>query len=330
MKNIAATIRRSTISGMPWRRILTVWAITLLAAAPGLGVYPVSLMNMMCFAIFAASFNLLLGYTGLLSFGHAAFFGGGAYVAGYAAKELGLTPELSVLMGTVAGTFLGLAMGVFAIKRKGIYFAMITLALAQMVYFLALQSPWTGGEDGLQSIPRGLLFGAINLNHPHAIYAFTFVLFVLALVMLERIVHSPFGQILKAIRENEARAISLGIDVSRYKLIAFTMSASLAGLAGGMKALVTQIASLTDIAWQTSGEAILMTVLGGIGTTLGPIVGAGLVRTLEDQLTSSGLPASVIIGIVFVGCVMAFRLGIVGEIEKRMLRKPSNQLSLKE
>ncbi len=298
-----------------WGQIVIMAGLVFLVAAPFLGIYTVFLMNMMCFALFAAAFNLLLGYVGLLSFGHAAFFGAGAYITGYAAKVLGWSPEISVVAGGVIGAALGLVIGYLAIKRKGIYFSMITLALSQMVFFIALQAPFTGGEDGLQPIPRGKLFGLIDLNSNNAIYGFVLVVFVLSVFALWRVVNSPFGQVLKAIREHEPRAISLGFDVTRYKLIAFVISAALTGVAGGLKALVTQIASLTDITWQTSGEVILMTILGGIGTTLGPILGAGLVKSLEDHLASIGFPVPVLIGIIFVACVLLFRRGMIGELE---------------
>ena len=294
--------------------------LALLAAAPFIGIYPVNLMTLMCFALLAASFNLLIGYVGLLSFGHAAFFGMGAYVSGYAAKYWGLTPEIAVIAGGLSGAGLGLIVGLLAIRRKGIYFSMITLALSQMVFFIAVQAPFTGGEDGLQSIPRGKLFGLVDLGDTTAMYVFVLVVFAVGVFVLWRVVHSPFGQILKAIREHEARSISLGYDVARYKLIAFVISCTFAGVAGGLKALVTQIASLTDITWQTSGEVVLMTILGGIGTTLGPLVGAGIVKLLEDHLASLGFPVPVLIGGIFVACVLLFRRGIIGELE-HWLRK---------
>ena len=303
-----------------WERAVMVLGVAGLAIAPFIGIYPVNLMTLMCFALFAAAFNLLIGYVGLLSFGHAAFFGLGAYVSGHAAKVWGLTPELALLAGGAAATLLGLLVGFLAIKRKGIYFSMITLALSQMIFFIAVQVPFTGGEDGLQSIPRGKLFGVIDLASTNAMYFFVLAVFLVSVFILWRVVHSPFGQILKAIRENEARSISLGYDVARYKLIAFMISSTFAGLAGGLKALVTQIASLTDITWQTSGEVILMTILGGIGTTLGPLVGAGIVKLLEDNLASLGFPVPVLIGTIFVACVLVFRRGIIGELEHWLRR----------
>ena len=292
-------------------------------------VYPVFVMKLLCFALFACTFNLLLGYTGLLSFGHAAFFGGAAYVAGYLVKNTGLTPELSVLAGTVFAGILGFIIGSLAIRRQGIYFAMITLALAQIVYFAAIKSPFTGGEDGLQDIPRGMLFGLVDLNQSSHVagkslelhlYYFVFALFCLGFWLIYRTINSPFGQVLKAIRENEARAVSLGFRVERFKLIAFVISASMAGMAGSMKALVFQLASLTDVNWHTSGEVVLMTLLGGVGTVLGPLVGAFTVVTLHSELSSVGSWVTVIIGVTFVLCVMSFRRGIVGELARLLKR----------
>ena len=277
--------------------------------------YPTFLMKLLCFALFACAFNLLLGFTGLLSFGHAAFFGGAGYVCGYVVKHWGVTPELGVLAGTAVAALLGFAFGALAIRRSGIYFAMITLALAQMVYFLALQLPFTGGEDGLQGVPRGHLFGLIDLSDNLAMYYFVFALFVAGFALILRTIHSPFGQVLKAIRENEPRALSLGYDVNRYKLLAFVISAGLAGMAGATKTLVFQLASLTDVHWHTSGEVVLMTLLGGLGTALGPVVGAGIIVTLQNELADKvGSWVSVIMGIIFIVCVLAFRRGIVGEI----------------
>ena len=277
--------------------------------------YPTFLMKLLCFALFACAFNLLLGFTGLLSFGHAAFFGSAGYVCGYVVKEWGLTPELGVLAGTTVAALLGFVFGSLAIRRSGIYFAMITLALAQMVYFLALQLPFTGGEDGLQGVPRGRLFGLIDLSDNLAMYYFVFALFVAGFALILRTIHSPFGQVLKAIRENEPRALSLGYDVDRYKLLAFVISAGLAGMAGATKTLVFQLASLTDVHWHTSGEVVLMTLLGGLGTALGPVVGAGIIVTLQNELADKvGSWVSVIMGVIFVVCVLAFRRGIVGEI----------------
>ena len=277
-------------------------------------VYPVLVMKILCFALFACAFNLLLGYTGLLSFGHAAFLGSAGYVCGYAMKELGLTPELAILAGTVVAAMLGFVFGSLAIRRAGIYFAMITLALAQLVFFLALQFPFTGGEDGLQGVPRGKLFGLIDLSDTMNMYFFVLAIFVAGFWLIDRAIHSPFGQVLKAIRENEPRAVSLGYDVDRYKLLAFVLSAGLAGLAGATKALVFQLASLTDVHWHMSGEVVLMTLLGGVGTVFGPIVGATVVVSLQNYGAELGQWVTVLTGVIFVICVLAFRRGIVGEL----------------
>lgn len=294
-------------------RYLLLAVLAALAIAAPFAVYPVFLMSALCFALFASAFNLLLGYAGLLSFGHAVYFGFGAYLAGHAAKEWGLTPELAILCGILTGAGLGLVFGGLAIRRQGIYFAMITLALAQMMYFFALQAPFTHGEDGIQAIPRGKLFGLIDLSDHLAMYYVVLAVFVFGLAVIYRAVHSPFGQVLKAIRENEARAVSLGYDVDRHKLLAFVLSAGLAGLAGGTKALVFQLASLTDVHWHVSGEVVLMTLLGGVGTILGPVVGAFLLITVQTYLAEVGAWVTVIQGAIFVVCVMAFRRGIVGE-----------------
>jgi len=286
--------------------------LILLALAPFF-FYPIFLMKLLCFALFACAFNLLLGYTGLLSFGHSTFFGGAAYFTAHAVKEWGLTPELGILLGIAGAAILGLIIGFFAIRRQGIYFAMITLALSQMFYFFCLQAEFTKGEDGIQSVPRGHLFGLIDLSGPSNMYYFVLALFVIGLLVIWRFINSPFGMILKSIRENEQRAISLGYSVQYYKLGAFVMSAALAGLAGGMKALVFQFATLTDVTWQMSGEVILMTLLGGIGTLIGPIFGAGLVVTLQNYLATSDFPVTIITGVVFMVCVLLFRRGLVGE-----------------
>ncbi len=286
--------------------------LAFLLAAP-LFFYPVFLMKLLCFALFACAFNLLLGYTGLLSFGHAAFFGGAAYFTGHAVKEWGLPPELGILAGVVGAALLGVVIGFFAIRRQGIYFAMITLALAQMFYFFCLQAEFTHGEDGIQSVPRGHLFGFIDLSQSSNMYYFVLAVFVIGIAIIWRIINSPFGMILKSIRENETRAISLGYSVRNYKLGAFVMSAALTGLAGGLKALVFQFATLTDVGWQMSGEVILMTLLGGIGTLIGPLFGAALVVTLQNYLATSEFPVTIITGVVFMICVLLFRRGIVGE-----------------
>ncbi|WFU91599.1 branched-chain amino acid ABC transporter permease (plasmid) [Rhizobium sp. CC1099] len=275
--------------------------------------YPIFLMKLLCFALFACAFNLLLGYTGLLSFGHATFFGGAAYFTAYTVKAWGVPPELGILIGVAGAALLGLVMGYLAIRRQGIYFAMITLALSQMFFFFCLQAEFTEGEDGIQSVPRGYLFGLIDLNSSTSMYYFVLAVFVIGMLLIWRFIHSPFGMILKSIRENENRAISLGYSVARYKLGAFVMSAALAGLAGALKSLVFQFATLTDVAWQMSGEVILMTLLGGIGTLIGPIFGAGLVVTLQNYLATSEFPVTIITGVVFMICVLIFRRGIVGE-----------------
>jgi len=284
-------------------------------------VYPMFLMKVMCFALFACAFNLLIGYVGLLSFGHAMFFGMASYTSAHAAKVWGLTPELAILFGTACACLLGVAAGLLAIRRQGIYFAMITLALAQMVYFFSLQAPFTGGEDGIQAVPRGKLFGLIDLNNVWAMYAFVFAIFIGGFLLIYRIVHSPFGQVLKAIRENESRAVSLGYDVDRYKLLAFVLSATLAGLAGGTKAIVFQLASLTDVHWTMSGEVVLMSLVGGLGTIFGPVVGAAVIMAMQNYLAHLGAWVTIVQGAIFVVCVLAFRRGIVGEIA-HAIRKP--------
>lgn len=281
--------------------------------------YPVFLMKVLCFALFACAFNLLLGYAGLLSFGHAAFLATGGYVTGYLlASYPGLTPELGIIAGTVLATLLGVVFGVLSIRRQGIYFAMVTLAIAQLVYFMFVQAPFTGGEDGLHGVPRGELFGFISLSSNLAMYYFVFAIFIFGFALIQRTVHSPFGQVLKAIRENESRAVSLGYNTDAYKLVAFVISAGLAGLAGSTKTVVFQLASLTDAHWHMSGEVILMTLLGGVGTLLGPLMGAGIVVSLQHILAQSPLGnwVSVILGIIFVVCVLSFRSGIIGELDK--------------
>jgi branched-chain amino acid transport system permease protein len=284
-------------------------------------VYPIFLMKVMCFALFACAFNLLLGFGGLLSFGHAMFFGTSGYAAAHAAKVWGLTPELSVLFATLCATLLAWVVGLLAIKRQGIYFAMITLALSQMVFFVYLQIPFTGGEDGIQGVPHGMLFGLIDLNNEVAMYMFVMGIFLGGFALVWRIVHSPFGQVLKAIRENEQRALSLGYDTDRFKLIAFILSGTVAGMAGGTKALVFQLASLTDVHWSMSGEVVLMTLVGGLGTLFGPVVGAAVIVTMQNYLAQLGSWVTVVQGLVFVVCVMLFRKGVMGEIAN-LIRKP--------
>jgi branched-chain amino acid transport system permease protein len=287
---------------------------TALAVAPFLGLYPVFLMQALCFALFACAFNLLIGFGGLLSFGHAMFLGTAGYVSAHAAKHWGVTPEIAIVLGTAAACALGVVTGALAIRRQGIYFAMITLALAQMIFFFCLQAPFTGGEDGIQSVPRGRLFGVLDLGQPLAMYYTVLAIFVGGFLLIYRAIHSPFGQVLKAIRENEPRAISLGYDAERYKLLAFVLSATLAGLAGATKAIVFQLASLTDVHWTMSGEVVLMTLLGGMGTIFGPVVGAFIIIGLQNYLAGFGEWVTVITGAIFVVCVLAFRRGIVGEL----------------
>lgn len=318
---------------MNMKKISTVVYGLLLVAlilAPFFGAYPVFVMKLMCFALFAAAFNLLLGFTGLLSFGHAAFLGGSAYVAGHAMKVWGLTPELGLVAGTLAGGFLGWIFGILAIRRQGIYFAMITLALAQMMFFVALQAKFTGGEDGLQGVPRGKLFGLIDLSNDLTMYYVALVVVVLAFLLIVRTIHSPFGQVLKGIKENEPRALSLGYDVSRFKLLAFVISAALSGLAGSLKTLVLGFATLSDVHWTASGQVILMTLVGGLGTLSGPLVGSAVVVLLENKIgelgnllarittvdwfNTLGESVTMVTGLIFVICVLAFRKGIMGEI----------------
>lgn len=277
-------------------------------------VYIVFVMKVLCFALFACAFNLLLGYTGLLSFGHAAFFGGAAYITAHVCKEWGWTPELGVLAGMVYAGITGFIVGSLAIRRQGIYFAMITLALSQLVFFLALQLPFTRGEDGIQGVPRGHFLGLIDLSGDISLYYFVLAIFVFGFAVILRTIHSPFGQVLKSIRENEPRAVSLGYDVKKFKLVAFVISASLAGMAGATKSLVFQLATLTDVHWHMSGEVVLMTILGGIGTIFGPIVGAAVVVSLQNYLAEIGSFSTIVLGAIFVICVLAFRRGVVGEL----------------
>jgi branched-chain amino acid transport system permease protein len=299
-------------------------------------LYPVLLMKILCFALFACAFNLLIGFTGLLSFGHAAFFGGASYFAGHALKVWGLPTEIGILIGTVCAAGLGLIIGGLAIRRQGIYFTMITLALAQMLFFVFLQAPFTGGEDGLQSIPRGSLLGLLDLKNDIVMYYVVLAIVIAAFLFIVRIIHSPFGQVLKAIRENEARAISLGYDVERYKLLAFVLSASLAGLAGSTKAVVLGFGTLTDVHWSMSGLVVLMTLVGGLGTLVGPVVGAIVIIALENKLgdfgtwlasitniewfNTIGESVTMVTGLIFVICVLSFRRGIIGELAARVGR----------
>ena len=303
------------------RTALTFWVLLAAGlAAPFVG-YPIFLMKVLCFALFASAFNLLIGFTGLLSFGHAMFFGFAAYVSGHAAKVWGLTPELAILAGTASAAGIGAVTGWLAVRRQGIYFAMVTLALAQMVYFICVQAPFTYAEDGIQSIPRGSLFGVVDLSGDRTMYYLVFAVFMLGLLGIYRIIHSPFGQVLKSIRENEARALSLGYDVDRYKLVAFILSATLAGLAGATKSLAFGLATLTDVSWQMSGEVVLMTLLGGMGTIFGPALGAAIIVTMQNYLSGLGSMVTIIMGVTFVVCVLLFRRGIVGELEYRLGRR---------
>jgi branched-chain amino acid transport system permease protein len=292
--------------------------VVLFGAAPFV-VYPIFLMKALCFALFACAFNLLIGYVGLISFGHALFFGWASYLTAYTAKAWGWPPELAIIIGTAAAAALGLVVGSLAIRRQGIYFAMITLALSQMMYFFALQAKFTGGEDGIQGVPRGRLLGVFDLSNEMTMYSFVLVVVLAGFLLIYRIINSPFGEVLKAIRENEPRAISLGYRTERYKLIAFVISATLAGLAGSLKALVFQLASLTDVHWTMSGDVVLMTLLGGLGTIFGPVVGAFLVIAMQNYLAPFGQWVLVIQGAIFVVCVLVFRRGIVGELA-RVLR----------
>ncbi len=284
-------------------------------------LYPVFLMKVLCFALFAMAFNLLLGYGGLLSFGHAAYFGMASYLSAYSAKVWGFSPELAILTGTVTAAALGLVFGAVAIRRQGIYFSMITLALAQMVFFFCVQAKFTGGEDGIQAVPRGKLFGFINLADDMTLYFVVAVVFLLGLGLIYRIIHSPFGQVLKAIRDNEPRATSLGYRTNQYKLAVFVLSTTLAGLAGGLKAIVFQLASLTDVHWSMSGEVVLMTLVGGMGTVFGPIVGAAVIVTMANYLATLGAWVTIVQGIIFVLCVLLFREGILGLIA-RWIKRP--------
>lgn len=294
-------------------QIAFVALIAFLVIAPTF-IYPVLVMKALCFALFACAFNLLIGYVGLLSFGHALFFGWSSYVCAHAAKIWGLPPELAVLAGTAAAAGLGVIAGALAIRRQGIYFAMITLALAQMMYFFALQAPFTGGEDGIQAVPRGVLFGILDLSQQMNMYVFVAAIFLAGFLLIYRIIHSPFGEVLKAIRENEQRAISLGYKTDRYKLVAFVLSATLSGLAGSTKAIVFQLASLTDVHWTMSGEVVLMTLLGGLGTVFGPVVGAFTIVSMQNYLAGFGQWVTIIQGTIFVVCVLLFRRGIIGVI----------------
>lgn len=303
------------------KTILYVLLLAGLLVAPFVG-YPIFLMSCLCFALFASAFNLLIGFTGLLSFGHAMFFGFAAYVTGHAAKVWGLTPEVCLILGTLSAAGIGLVTGWLAVRREGIYFAMVTLALAQMIYFICVQAPFTYAEDGIQSIPRGKLFGLIDLADDKVMYYFVLAVFLFGFALIYRVIHSPFGQVLKSIRENEPRALSLGYDVSKYKLTAFVLSGALAGMAGATKSLALGLATLTDVGWQMSGEVVLMTLLGGMGTILGPAIGATAIVTMQTYLADLGSWVTIIMGVTFVVCVLVFRRGIVGEVAHRFAAKP--------
>jgi len=306
-----ATVERSRVS---WSEPVAFVLMALAFAIAPAFAYPVFLMKALCFALFACAFNLLIGYVGLLSFGHALYFGWASYLAAHSAKVWGFPPELAILTGAATAAALGLITGALAIRRQGIYFAMITLALAQMMFFFALQAKFTGGEDGIQAVPRGKLFGFINLGDAMTMYAFVVVIFLAGFLSIHRVIHSPFGEVLKAIRENEPRAISLGYKTDRYKLVAFVLSATLAGVAGATKAIAFQIASLTDVHWSMSGEVVLMTLVGGLGTVFGPVIGAFVIVAMQNYLTVLEQWVSAIQGGIFVACVLLFRRGIIGEI----------------
>ncbi len=316
---VAPVLPDANSAGRLHRRVIIGLALVLIVAP--FVVYPVFLMKILCFALFACAFNLLLGYGGLLSFGHAAYFGMASYICAYTAKVWGWPPEVAILAGTLVAALLGLVFGALAIRRQGIYFAMITLALAQMVFFFSVQAKFTGGEDGIQAVPRGRLLGVLNLGDDRALYYFVAVVFMAGLLLIYRVIHSPFGQVLKAIRDNEPRAISLGFRANQYKLLVFVLSTTLAGLAGATKAIVFQLASLTDVNWTMSGEVVLMTLVGGLGTVFGPILGAIVIVSMENYLASLGAWVTVIQGIVFVVCVLLFREGIVG-LFSRWLKQP--------
>jgi branched-chain amino acid transport system permease protein len=314
-------VKTTASIGVPRHHVLIFLALVALLLVAPFVLYPVFLMKVLCFALFASALNLLLGFGGLLSFGHAAFFGLSAYVSAHAAKVWGLTPEVAILLGTTAAAALGLVIGALAIRRQGIYFAMVTLAFAQMVYFFCIQAPFTGGEDGIQAVPRGRLFGLVDLSRDLTFYFVVLGIVVGGMLLIYRIINSPFGQVLKAIRENEPRSISLGYQVNRYKLATFVMSAGIAGLAGSTKALVFQLASLTDVHWSMSGEVVLMTLLGGMGTIFGPLIGAAVIVTMQNYFAGFGAWVTVLQGVIFVISVLLFREGIVGVIS-RWLKKP--------
>ena len=314
MERVAEPIATSERAPASWSELVAFAVMTLAFVVAPAFVYPVFLMKALCFALFACAFNLLIGYVGLLSFGHALFFGWASYVSAYAAKVWGLDPALAILSGAAVAAGLGLVAGAVAIRRQGIYFAMIPLALAQMMYFFAVQAPFTGGEDGIQAVPRGRLLGIFDLSNQMTMYFFVLAVFLACFLLIYRIIHSPFGEVLKAIRENEPRTISLGYKTDRYKLVAFVLSAALAGVAGATKSIVFQLASLTDVHWGMSGEVVLMTLVGGLGTVFGPVVGAITIIAMENYLAQTGQWVTVIQGVVFVVVVLLFRRGIIGEL----------------
>jgi branched-chain amino acid transport system permease protein len=320
-KEYAAAPPAAAVPAIPRHQVMAFAVMIAFFAAAPFFVYPLFMMKALCFALFACAFNLLLGYVGLLSFGHAAFLGSAGYVSAHAAKVWGAPPEAAILVGTAAAAGLGAVVGYLSIRSKGIYFANITLAFAQMIYFFCVQTPFTHGEDGIQAVPRGMMFGLLDLRGTLTIYYVVLAVFLVGFLLVYRAIHSPFGQVLKAIRENEPRAVSLGYTADHYKLIAFVLSATLAGLAGGTKSLVFQLASLTDVHWTMSGEVVLMTLLGGMGTVFGPVVGALIMVTLEHYLAQLGSWVTIIQGAIFVVCVLTFRRGVVGELA-RLLKKP--------
>jgi branched-chain amino acid transport system permease protein len=310
-----------TASKVPAHQVVAFLVMTALLIVAPFAIYPVFLMKALCFALFACAFNLLIGYVGLLSFGHAAFLGGAGYATAHSAKVWGFPPEVAILFGTAVAALLGVAIGAVTIRSRGIYFANITLAFAQMIFFFSLQAKFTGGEDGIQAVPRGTFLGILDLRQMYVLYFVVLAIFLLGFLIVYRAIHSPFGQVLKAVRENEPRAVSLGYRAEHYKLIAFVLSATLSGLAGGTKALVFQLASLTDVHWTMSGEVVLMTLLGGLGTVFGPVVGAFILIALENYLAQLGAWVTIVQGAIFVVCVLTFRRGVVGELG-RLLRKP--------
>ena len=320
-QSMTGTLQNRSFLGLTRNEMIFVAVFAAIVIAAPYIFYPIFLMRVLCYALFASAYNLLFGYVGLLAFGHAAFFGSAAYVAAHTAKNWGVTPEVAILLATAVSSVLGLLFGWLAIRRQGLYFAMITLALAQIVYFYAVQAPWTHGEDGIQSVPRGMAFGFIDLRNTTNLYWFVVGVFVVGFFIIYRAIHSPFGQVLKAIRENEPRALSLGYTTDRYKLVAFVLSAGLSGLAGGTKAIVFQLASLVDVHFLVSGDALLMVLMGGIGTVLGPAVGAVMLVAMQNYLAPFGSWVLIIQGAIFVACILALRKGVVGSFEDWLERR---------